>query len=96
MTEEQYCHQMLSELRKSYERDTKPYIDRLVRIASMQTPRGIRLTLDQAQAFMTAKQRGTIAGDGHLCPNDHDPDCRWPECRCRAAAEIGKQGGDKP
>ena len=46
--EERYCYQMLAELRKSYERDAKPYIDRLVAIKSMQAP-SITLTLDQAR-----------------------------------------------
>lgn len=31
----------------------------------------------------TCKQKGVIAGDGRPCPNDHDPDCRRPQCRCR-------------
>jgi hypothetical protein len=34
-------------------------------------------------AFKTAKQAGLVAGDGQPCPNDHDPDCRWPNCNCR-------------
>lgn len=46
--EEQYCHLMLSELRKSYELAAKPYIDRLVKIKSLRMP-VIRLSLDQAQ-----------------------------------------------
>lgn len=33
--------------------------------------------------FTTPAQRGEIAGDGNPCNNDHDPDCRWPDCRCR-------------
>lgn len=33
--------------------------------------------------FTTPAQRGEIAGDGKPCNNDHDPDCRWPGCRCR-------------
>lgn len=31
----------------------------------------------------TAKEKGLIAGDGKPCPNNHDPDCRWPQCNCR-------------
>ena len=31
----------------------------------------------------TAKEKGRLAGDGAACPNDHDPDCRWPQCMCR-------------
>ena len=50
--EERYCYQMLAELRKSYERDAKPYIDRLVALKSMQTPAPIVLTLDQAREFI--------------------------------------------
>ncbi len=37
----------------------------------------------QAFGFQTALQAGAIAGDGKPCPNDHDPDCRWPQCNCR-------------
>lgn len=33
--------------------------------------------------FKTAKQAGLVAGDGRPCPNNHDPDCRWPDCNCR-------------
>ena len=33
--------------------------------------------------FKTAKQQGVVAGDGLPCPNDHDPDCGWPNCNCR-------------
>jgi hypothetical protein len=33
--------------------------------------------------FKTASQAGLVAGDGQPCPNDHDPDCRWPNCNCR-------------
>jgi hypothetical protein len=53
-----------------------------------------------ALLFTTPSQRGEIAGDGKPCNNDHDPDCRWPDCRCRErermAAAIDaarKQGG---
>lgn len=37
----------------------------------------------QPQFFTTPYRRGEIAGDGKPCPNDHDPDCRWPQCNCR-------------
>lgn len=33
--------------------------------------------------FTTPAQRGEIAGDGKPCNNNHDPDCRWPDCNCR-------------
>lgn len=33
--------------------------------------------------FTTPAQRGEVAGDGNPCNNDHDPDCRWPDCLCR-------------
>lgn len=36
-----------------------------------------------ALLFTTPSQRGEIAGDGKPCNNEHDPDCRWPDCRCR-------------
>ena len=49
MYEEQYCYQALAELRKSYERDAKPYIDRLVAITNMRPAPSIMLTLDQAR-----------------------------------------------
>jgi hypothetical protein len=31
----------------------------------------------------TAKAKGVVAGDGKPCPNDHDPECGWPDCNCR-------------
>ena len=52
MDEEQYCYQALAELRKSYERGAKPYIDRLVAINSMRPAPSITLTLDQAREFI--------------------------------------------
>ena len=52
MTEEQHCYQMLAELRQSYERAAKPYIDRLVAIKSMQPSPSITLTVDQAREFI--------------------------------------------
>ena len=36
--------------------------------------------------------RGELAGDGKPCPNKHDPDCRWPQCMCRAQW-VGAQEG---
>lgn len=33
--------------------------------------------------LFTPKKRGDLAGDGKPCPNDHDPECRWPQCNCR-------------
>jgi len=50
--EEAYCYEMLAQLRRSYESDAKPYIDRLVKLKSMQTPAPIVLTLDQAREFI--------------------------------------------
>jgi hypothetical protein len=44
--------------------------------------------------FKSAKQAGIVAGDGKPCPNDHDPDCRWPNCRCRDAARALKGGAE--
>jgi hypothetical protein len=52
MNEEQYCYQALAELRKSYERAAKPYIDRLVTIRSTSSTSSITLTLDQAREFI--------------------------------------------
>jgi hypothetical protein len=52
MDDEQYCYQVLADLRKSYERDAKPYIDRLAAINSMRPAPGITLTLDQAREFI--------------------------------------------
>lgn len=46
--------------------------------------------------FTTPAQRGELAGDGKPCNNDHDPDCRWPDCLCRtreeAAARAEQEG----
>lgn len=45
--------------------------------------------------FTTPAQRGELAGDGKPCNNDHDPDCRWPDCLCRtreAAARAAQEG----
>ena len=39
----------------------------------------------------TAKAKGLIAGDGQPCPNDHDPDCRWPQCLCRDRLQADQQ-----
>lgn len=50
--EERHCYQMLAELRKSYERDAQPYIDRLVAIKSMRPAPSITLTLDQVREFV--------------------------------------------
>jgi hypothetical protein len=36
--EERFCLEMLALMRKLYERDAQPYIDRLVSIKSMQPP----------------------------------------------------------
>ena len=52
MTEEQWCYQRLAELRELYERDARPYIDKLVAIESMRTAPRITLTLDQAREFI--------------------------------------------
>ena len=30
----------------------------------------------------TAKQNGQVAANGKPCPNDHDPECCWPNCNC--------------
>ena len=38
--------------------------------------------------FRTAKQQGLVAGDGEPCWNDHDPDCRWPDCNCRRVQGV--------
>lgn len=50
--EERYCLQALAELRRSYERDAKPYIDRLVQLRSTRPVPTITLTLDQAREFI--------------------------------------------
>ena len=52
MSEEQYCYQTLADLRRSYERNAKPYIDRLVAIRAIQPPAPVALTLDQAREFI--------------------------------------------
>lgn len=51
----------------------------------------------RATLFTTPYQRGQMAGDGKPCNNDHDPDCRWPDCICRHREArfdaARKQGG---
>lgn len=51
----------------------------------------------RATLFTTPYQRGEMAGDGKPCNNDHDPDCRWPDCICRHREArfdaARKQGG---
>ena len=51
MDEEQYCYQVLADLRKSYDAAAKPYIDRLVAIHSMRQPAPMIVTVEQAQAL---------------------------------------------
>jgi hypothetical protein len=46
MTEEQYCRFMLAELQRAYQRDAKPYIDRLVRIESLRPQPRLILPID--------------------------------------------------
>jgi hypothetical protein len=46
-SEERYCHQVLAELRRSYELQAKPYIDRLVAIQCLRPPPPLVLTLDK-------------------------------------------------
>lgn len=36
----------------------------------------------------TAKAKGVVAGDGQPRPNDHDPNCHWPDCLCRDGADC--------
>lgn len=49
------------------------------------SPTGAKRALHPTRhEFKTAKQAGLLAGDGQPCNNDHDPDCRWPECNCRS------------
>ena len=51
MNGEQYCRQMLAELREHYERDAKRYIDKLVAIERLRATRPIVLMPPQATAF---------------------------------------------
>lgn len=55
MTEEQYLLQCLAQLRQAYERDAKPYLDRLVAIRSLQTSAPLVLSIDQAREFIDFK-----------------------------------------
>ena len=55
--EERYCLQMLAELRKAYERDAKPYIDRLIAIHSMRPSKTLVLSIDQAREFIDFTMR---------------------------------------
>lgn len=59
--EERYCYQMLAELRKAYERDAKPFIDRLVHLKSLEPTPRIVLTVEQAREFVEF----TMSGDKH-------------------------------
>jgi len=52
MSEEQYCLQMLAELRKAYELDAKPYIDRLTQIRQMSPIAPLVLPIEQAREFI--------------------------------------------
>lgn len=52
MTEEKYCYQMLADLRQRYERDAKPFLDRLAVLKSLQPVPSTTLTLDQAREFI--------------------------------------------
>lgn len=56
MTEEEYCHEMLAILRKGYERDAKPYLDRLAKIEYAKPPRPFFLTNDQMQLIESLPQ----------------------------------------
>ena len=62
MTEEQYCYQMLAELRKSYERDAKPWIDKLVALRSINPSPQVALTIDQAREFIGFSMSARDAG----------------------------------
>lgn len=55
--EEMYLLQTIYDLKKSYEQAAKPYVDRLVAIRSMQQPKGIILTPDQAAAYSDVMMR---------------------------------------
>lgn len=61
MTEEEYCHEMLTQLRKSYERDAQPYVDRLAAIKALETP---VMTVTLAQAY----QLGFTFDGPKACP----------------------------
>lgn len=52
MTEEQYCLQRLAELRKDYELNCKPYIERLTKIRAMSPVAPLVLPIDQAREFI--------------------------------------------
>lgn len=69
------------------------YVER--RIVGVEVIDGVKPSdaADAVVMFRTAKQQGIVAGDGQLCPNDHDPDCRWPECLCRTRGVKGEGNG---
>ena len=48
---EGYLQETLARLQESYEKDAKPFIDRLVAIHSMRKPNPIIITLEQARAL---------------------------------------------
>jgi len=54
MSEEEFCHQQLTQLRADYERAAKPWIDRLVRIAATKAPRYVVLMPSPGSAAVIA------------------------------------------
>lgn len=53
--EERYLLQALFDLRCAFDRDAKPYLDRLIAIRSMQRHEPLVVTMDQWREFMKAK-----------------------------------------
>lgn len=61
MTEEAYLLQCLAELREAHERDAKPYLDRLVTIQAMKTPKPFVLTIPPGDVEMLGGLTGRLA-----------------------------------
>jgi len=61
--EERYIHETLAILRQSYEKEAKPYIDRLVAIRSARTPRML-VTVEKAEAMGFKVPNYSLSGRG--------------------------------
>lgn len=74
--EERYCHEMLATLRRQYEKAAQPYIDRLVRIKSLETLVRI-VPVDQVDILpkcysSNPSEQEKAENDCGTCPH------RWP------------------
>lgn len=63
MTEEEYCLAALAELQRAYQRDAKPYIDRLVYIRSV-SPQPMAFHWPSPLPYVPETHFGDMAGGG--------------------------------